>query len=114
MLYELIISNSNEKLFSPDIYEFLFNLNDHKAPEKYIAKMGNNSFAKIYINLHTNDQDPQDLQPNLIELLKDNFISYKCSNCGYASKNYIWQCPSCNRWETIELNTINDKMTIDV
>ena len=39
MLYELIINNSNENLFSPDIYEFLFNLNDHKVPEKYITKM---------------------------------------------------------------------------
>ena len=56
MLYELIINNSNENLFSPDIYEFLFNLNDHKVPDKYITKMNNNSFAKIYINLHANEE----------------------------------------------------------
>ena len=113
MLYELILNNSNENSFSPNIYEFLFNLNDHKVPDKYTSKMNNNSFAKIYINLHANENNVEDSQPNLIELLKDNFISYKCNNCGYASNNYIWQCPSCNRWETIELNTINDKMTID-
>ena len=113
MLYELIINNSTENLFSPDIYEFLFNLNNHKVPDEYIYKMNNNSFAKIYINLHANENNVEDSQPNLIELLRDNFTSYKCNNCGYMSKNYIWQCPSCNRWETIELNTINDKMTID-
>ena len=113
MLYELIVNNSNENLFSPDIYEFLFNLNNHKVPDKYITKMNNNSFAKIYTNLHESENNKQDSQPNLIELFRDNFISYKCNNCGYASKNYIWQCPSCNRWETIELNTINDKMTVD-
>jgi len=113
MLYELIVNNSSENLFSPDIYEFLFNLNDHKVPDKYITKMNNNLFAKIYINLHANENNLAESQPNLIELLRDNFISYKCNNCGYMSKNYIWQCPSCNRWETIELNTINDKMIVD-
>tara|TARA_B100002019_G_scaffold108238_1_gene93034 strand:- start:1863 stop:3011 length:1149 start_codon:yes stop_codon:yes gene_type:complete len=113
MLYELIINNSNENLFSPEIYEFLFNLNDHKVPEKYITKMNDNIFANIYINLHTNEDNAQESQPNIIELLKDNFVSYKCNNCGYVSNNYVWKCPSCNRWETIDLNTINDKMTID-
>ncbi len=113
MLYELIIDNSNENLFSPDIYEFLFNLNDHNDPVQYITKMSNNSFAKIYINLHANDSNIQDSEYNLTELMRDNFISYKCNNCGYASRKHVWQCPSCNRWETIELNTLNDKMTID-
>ena len=108
MLCELIVNNSSENLFSPEIYEFLFNLNDHKVPDKYITKMNNNSFAKIYINLHENENNVKKGPTNQSDRirLKDNFISYKCNNCGYISKNYIWQCPSCNRWETIELNTI--------
>ena len=61
MLYELIVNNSTENLFSPDIYEFLFNLNNHKVPDKYITKMNNNSFAKIYINLHANENNVQGL-----------------------------------------------------
>ena len=113
MLYELILNNQMKIYFLLDIYEFLFNLNDHKVLIQYITKMSNNSFAKIYINLHANDSNIQDSEYNLTELMRDNFISYKCNNCGYASRKHVWQCPSCNRWETIELNTLNDKMTID-
>lgn len=26
---------------------------------------------------------------------------YRCENCGYSTRRYIWHCPSCNQWETV-------------
>jgi lipopolysaccharide biosynthesis regulator YciM len=26
---------------------------------------------------------------------------YRCSNCGYSTQRFIWNCPSCKLWETI-------------
>jgi len=52
-------------------------------------------------------------QNHLLSIIKDNYLSFNCNNCGYSSKSYIWQCPSCNSWETIEPSTISDRVTID-
>lgn len=38
---------------------------------------------------------------------------YQCSHCGFKAKQFYWQCPGCNRWETYpprrteELNVMN-------
>jgi lipopolysaccharide biosynthesis regulator YciM len=26
---------------------------------------------------------------------------YRCTNCGYSTQRFIWNCPSCKLWETI-------------
>jgi lipopolysaccharide biosynthesis regulator YciM len=26
---------------------------------------------------------------------------YVCSNCGFRSRQFYWQCPGCKRWETL-------------
>jgi lipopolysaccharide biosynthesis regulator YciM len=26
---------------------------------------------------------------------------YRCTNCGYSTKTFIWHCPSCKLWETV-------------
>lgn len=28
--------------------------------------------------------------------------SFRCVHCGYKMHNYIWRCPACNHWDTIE------------
>ena len=27
---------------------------------------------------------------------------YQCHHCGFAAREYHWQCPSCRRWETLK------------
>jgi lipopolysaccharide biosynthesis regulator YciM len=27
---------------------------------------------------------------------------YRCENCGYSTRRFIWHCPSCKLWETIK------------
>jgi lipopolysaccharide biosynthesis regulator YciM len=28
-------------------------------------------------------------------------LRYRCTNCGYSTKLFIWHCPSCKLWETV-------------
>ena len=29
-----------------------------------------------------------------------NSRSYCCDQCGFKARQYYWQCPGCNGWET--------------
>ena len=50
---------------------------------------------------------------DLLTLIGENFLTYNCSNCGHSVRNHIWQCPSCNHWETFKPNTISDRVAIN-
>jgi lipopolysaccharide biosynthesis regulator YciM len=115
-IYDIIIKYSNENHFSPKIYEFMFNVNECESPDGYICKTKKNVFTNIFDNLYMRDNtNNNETKTNheLISLINENFLTYSCSNCGYSAKNYIWQCPSCNNWETIKPNTISDRVSID-
>ena len=75
-----------------------------------LDKLEHKSDVKL---LQTSKNDNQSFQNDLLSIIKENYLSFNCSNCGYSSKSYIWQCPSCNSWETIEPSTISDRVTID-
>ncbi|MDH2999971.1 lipopolysaccharide assembly protein LapB [Chelonobacter oris] len=38
----------------------------------------------------------------LVENKIGQSFSYRCSHCGYRSHRLVWNCPSCNKWETIK------------
>ena len=116
-IYDIIIKFSDENQFSPKIYEFMFNVNECKSPEDYVNKTKKNVFTNIFDNLYTRDNinnDDSKTNLDLLSLINKNFLTYSCSNCGYSAKNHIWQCPSCNNWETIKPNTISDRVSLDV
>ncbi len=27
--------------------------------------------------------------------------AYHCNQCGFRAKQYHWQCPACNAWESL-------------
>ncbi len=37
---------------------------------------------------------------DLLDRLLENRNLYRCSECGYGSKLFYWQCPGCKRWES--------------
>lgn len=39
---------------------------------------------------------------NLLNNLLDDSPSYRCLQCGFASKGLFWLCPSCHKWSTIK------------
>ncbi len=107
---KIILEYSKPEEFSPDLYEFMFNINDSKSPKKYLEKTCANSFATIYDKLYKDKNDDSEIYIELQKMIKNNFTTYSCSNCGYSPKNYIWLCPSCNHWQSILPITINEKV----
>jgi len=37
----------------------------------------------------------------IIEELREQSLGYSCAKCGFRGKSLHWQCPGCNRWNTI-------------
>lgn len=113
-IYSIILQFSNDNNFSPTLYEFMFNMNSYDTPHDYLNLTKENVFTNIFNNLYLtkNTSDNVNVTNNdLLALIKNNFLTYNCSNCGYTAKNYIWQCPSCNQWETINPITISERVT---
>jgi len=113
-IYNIVLKHSHEKNFSPILYEFMFNMNGYQSPNDYINVTQNNIFTNIFNSLYidkdlTNNTSSH--KNDLLTLIKNNFLTFSCSNCGYSAKNHIWQCPSCNYWETIKPNTLSEKVT---
>ena len=112
-IFNIIIKYSTSDNFSPNLYEFMVNYNNFKIPDEYFIKIKDNIFTKIYDNLYMKKNDNESFYSDLMMLIKDNYLTYNCTNCGYSSKSHIWQCPSCNSWETIAPNPISDRVNID-
>ena len=92
----------------------MFNMKSYDTPRDYLNLTKENVFTNIFNNLYTtkNTSDNVNVTNNhLLALIKNNFLTYNCSNCGYTAKNFIWQCPSCNQWETIKPITISERVT---
>lgn len=47
-----------------------------------------------------NDQDIQLMQQTVRNAI-GNRAAYHCNECGFRAKQYHWQCPACNAWETL-------------
>ncbi|HEV2611396.1 MAG TPA: lipopolysaccharide assembly protein LapB [Noviherbaspirillum sp.] len=50
---------------------------------------------------------------NLVHGYTQKLARYQCSQCGFKARQFYWQCPGCNQWETYpprrteELNVMN-------
>lgn len=50
---------------------------------------------------------------NLVHGYAKKLARYQCGHCGFKARQFYWQCPGCNRWETYpprrteELNVMN-------
>ena len=112
----IILQFSNEDQFSPQIYEFMFNINGYSSPDEYINRTRNNVFTDIFDNLYSQksmNSNESKTNLDLLTLISKNFLTYNCTNCGHSVRNHIWQCPSCNHWETFKPNTISDRVAIN-
>jgi lipopolysaccharide biosynthesis regulator YciM len=62
-------------------------------------------------------QQAQDIQlmQQTVRNAISNRASYHCDTCGFRAKQYHWQCPACNAWESLPaepIETLNREMTI--
>ena len=37
-----------------------------------------------------------------IENMLDKSYNYQCGSCGYHTKHEFWQCPQCQKWDTVD------------
>ena len=58
-IYDMILNLSTPTLFSPDIYEFMFNYNKFETPSNYVSSINANLFSGIYDNLYKSKNDNQ-------------------------------------------------------
>lgn len=51
------------------------------------------------------DKDVRDLNllDRMIGEVVDRESSYECEECGFTGKNLHWQCPGCQRWNSVRL-----------
>ncbi|MES2498987.1 MAG: lipopolysaccharide assembly protein LapB [Pseudomonadota bacterium] len=47
-----------------------------------------------------NNQDVQLMQQTVRNAIS-NRATYHCNQCGFRAKQYHWQCPACNAWESL-------------
>ncbi|MFA6040200.1 MAG: lipopolysaccharide assembly protein LapB [Methylophilus sp.] len=47
-----------------------------------------------------NQQDVQLMQQTVRNAIGDR-AAYHCNQCGFRAKQYHWQCPACNAWESL-------------
>lgn len=40
------------------------------------------------------------LVKDLVHSYAHNLSRYQCHHCGFKARQFYWQCPGCNRWET--------------
>ena len=112
-IYDMILNLSTPTLFSLTYMNLCLIIINLKLHQIIFPVLMTNLFTGIYDNLYKSKNDNQSFQNDLLSIIKENYLSFNCNNCGYSSKSYIWQCPSCNSWETIEPSTISDRVTID-
>ncbi len=61
-----------------------------------------------------NNQDIQLMQQTVKNAIGDR-AAYHCDQCGFRAKQYHWQCPACNAWESLPAEpseAISREMTI--
>ncbi|MEI2635513.1 MAG: lipopolysaccharide assembly protein LapB [Methylotenera sp.] len=61
-----------------------------------------------------NNQDIQLMQQTVRNAI-GNRAAYHCNQCGFRAKQYHWQCPACNAWESLPAEpseAVSREMTI--
>ena len=113
-LHDILLGNSESSSFVPNIYELLLNIGGEESSRQYIKSVRENVFAEIYDQLYKDIKLNNDIDTTkLINMIKDNFLIFSCNNCGYTSKEHVWQCPSCNSWESIYPLTMDERILLN-
>ena len=61
--------------------------------------------ATAYLN-DTQSTPKDDLKITNIHQSLENHLqgvpSFRCEHCGYKMHDYLWRCPACNHWDTVD------------
>jgi lipopolysaccharide assembly protein B len=70
--------------------------------------------TKELVKSRSSNQDIQLMQQTVRNAI-GNRATYHCDQCGFRAKQYHWQCPACNAWESLPAEpseTISREMTV--
>lgn len=99
-----------------NVFEAILQLADKYGSEKEIDQLVNEALknqkltiksiykASEFLNSESeskNDQDIVNIQQSLGNHLQ-GVPSFICEHCGYKMHDYLWRCPACNHWDTID------------
>lgn len=73
--------------------------------------------ARAMSDTNSNSKGYQDIQlmQQTVRNAIGNRAAYHCNQCGFRAKQYHWQCPACNAWESLPAepsDAITREMTI--
>ena len=109
-LYRLI-SKSND----PSVIEYLVELTVKYDPSEAISETLENEVRRsssvrallgIVSLWKLNTKDGSIQRYELLEQVLEQYIktqfAFQCHHCGYQVSDFLWRCPACHYWDTIE------------
>jgi lipopolysaccharide assembly protein B len=78
----------------------------HKEP----SLLGLESYLKAETNAGLAGESNKDAQllGALVKHQSARASRYVCGNCGFKARQYYWQCPGCNRWDSYSPKRLED------
>jgi len=76
-----------KKLSIKSIYQASGYVKDKAESENYVEPSQGVGLVKIHKSLENHLQ---------------GVPSFRCEHCGYKMHDYLWRCPACNHWDTVD------------
>ncbi len=62
--------------------------------------LGLDKLLEARLLIKRDDRDELNMVRDLVHGYAQKMARYQCSHCGFKSRQFYWQCPGCNLWET--------------
>jgi lipopolysaccharide assembly protein B len=82
----------------------------HSVLQKEPSLLGLESYLKAETNAGLAGESNKDAQllGALVKHQSARASRYVCGNCGFKARQYYWQCPGCNRWDSYSPKRLED------
>jgi lipopolysaccharide assembly protein B len=82
----------------------------HGVLQKEPSLLGLESYLKAETNAGLAGESNKDAQllGALVKHQSAKASRYVCGNCGFKARQYYWQCPGCNRWDSYSPKRLED------
>ena len=137
LVLEKIKSSYDKLNKKGDFFEFFKSIANVRSPIEAFSNIDKNSYgdlsgeeiSNLYENEFLNNRVNLSQLSDYLNLIQENKVafdnkslnniktcidkfssktnSHKCTQCGFASINHFWQCPSCQQWSSIKKDELN-------
>ena len=108
-----LLSEHLEQYQSPTVMQVLYEATLSEEGAASAAKLARNELIRkpslqtldqlLQARAMADDANQQDIQlmQQTVRNAIGNRAAYHCNQCGFRAKQYHWQCPACNAWESL-------------